>query len=94
MLYHFRSTSLLVPPTKDSSTSPLKSQLQVTGTGSSSGSGFFIAGTQRHDVLQENGTCIHYVDPWVVSHAYGQSKPQQWLQLNVCFIFGVCEVFN
>ena len=34
------------------------------------------------------------MDPWVVSHAYGQSEPQQWLQLNVCFIFGVCEVFN
>ena len=65
-----------------------------TGTGTGTGLGFFIAGTQRHDVLQEKGTCIHYVDPWVVSHAHGQSKPQQWLQLNVCFILGVCEVFN
>ena len=45
-------------------------------------------------VLEDNGTCIHYVDPWVVSHAHGQSEPQQWLQLNVCFILGVCEVFN
>ena len=69
-------------------------RLQVTGAGTGTGSGFFIAGTQRHDVLQENGTCIHYVDPWVVSHAHGQSEPQQWLQLNVCFILGVCEVFN
>ena len=65
-----RSASLLVPPTEDSSTSSSKSQLQVTGTGTGIGSGFSIAGTQRHDVLQDNGKCIHFVDPWVVSHTY------------------------
>ena len=96
-----RSASLLVPPTEDSSANSFKIsvtdyRLLVTGAGIGTGTGswFFIVSTQRHDVLQENCACIHYVDPWVVSHAYGQSKPQQWLQLNVCFIFGVCEVFN
>ena len=103
-MFYFSLRITFGAPIEDSSTSTSSDrqllQLQVTGTGTGigtstgTGSGFFIAGTQRHDVLQENGTCIHYVDPWVVSHAYRQSKPQQWLQLNVCFIFGVCEVFN
>ena len=55
-----RFASLLVPPLRTRLQIPSKSQLQITGyklqvtgtgTGTGRDSGFFIAGTQRHDVL-------------------------------------------
>ena len=70
-------------PTEDLSANSFKisvtdyrSQVTGAGTGTDTGLGFFITGTQRHDALQEKGTCIHYVDPCVMSHAYGLLEPQ------------------
>ena len=48
--------------------------------------GYVFAGVQSHYGLQDSHICMQLVDPWVVSHAYGQSEPQQWLQRNLVIV--------